>query len=274
MRTSGLPRDAEERGKSVHRDRKGQGTPSTRPSSQPARALAAGPDCIYQAALPSGRWGGLCGFPGARAAPSKLGDFSYEIIDTKLKRSPDPKHVLQLALYSDLLADVQGIAPEHIHIVLGDNRRVSRCGSPTMRPMPGICGGRLEDFIASPRPTRPEPVAGLRAVPLARALRTKSGIRTDSLCLVAGIRKDQRHKLEAAGATTMTDLAATHFESPQAGRRDARQASQPSAVAAPHGAPEVHPHFELRPLQPGKGVDTTAASPPEATSSSTWRAIR
>ncbi len=32
------------------------------------------------------------------ARPSKLGDFSYEVVDTKLKRSPDPKHLLQLGL--------------------------------------------------------------------------------------------------------------------------------------------------------------------------------
>lgn len=42
----------------------------------------------------------------------------------QLKRSPDPKHVLKLALYSDLLADAQAVAPE-LHVVLGDNRRVS-----------------------------------------------------------------------------------------------------------------------------------------------------
>ena len=35
--------------------------------------------------------------------PSGFGPFSYELADTKLKRRPDPKHVLQIVLYSDLL---------------------------------------------------------------------------------------------------------------------------------------------------------------------------
>lgn len=34
--------------------------------------------------------------------PSDLGAFSYEVADTKLKRSVHPKHVLQLVLYSEL----------------------------------------------------------------------------------------------------------------------------------------------------------------------------
>jgi uncharacterized protein len=89
------------------------------------RALAEGADYIYQATLAGGRWSGYADFLERVGRPSRLGGFSYEIIDTKLKRSPDPKYVLQLALYSDLLAGEQGVAPEHIHIVLGDRRRVT-----------------------------------------------------------------------------------------------------------------------------------------------------
>lgn len=38
--------------------------------------------------------------------PSALGPFSYEVADAKLKRRPYPKHILQLVLYSDLLAEI------------------------------------------------------------------------------------------------------------------------------------------------------------------------
>jgi len=34
--------------------------------------------------------------------PSKLGGFSYEVLDTKLARSPKAKFLVQLAFYSDL----------------------------------------------------------------------------------------------------------------------------------------------------------------------------
>src|SRR5262245_13013138 len=59
-------------------------------------ALAEGSDYIYQAALSGGRWGGFADFVERIDRRSQLGAFSYEVIDTKLKRSPDPKHVLQL----------------------------------------------------------------------------------------------------------------------------------------------------------------------------------
>jgi len=53
---------------------------------------------------------------------------------------------------------MQGIEPEHIHIGLGDRRRV------TLRladysSYARHLRRRLEDFVAEPSPTRPEPVA-------------------------------------------------------------------------------------------------------------------
>src|SRR5262249_52192285 len=47
------------------------------------RALAEGPDYIYQAALADGRWSGYADFLERVGRPSRLGAFSYEIIDTK-----------------------------------------------------------------------------------------------------------------------------------------------------------------------------------------------
>src|SRR5665811_930637 len=55
--------------------------------------------------------------------PSKLGDFSYEIEDTKLARTTSAKFILQLCLYSEMLAEIQGVMPKHIHVVLGDGRK-------------------------------------------------------------------------------------------------------------------------------------------------------
>ena len=86
-------------------------------------ALRAGPDVIFQGALLGGDWGGYSDFLERVERRSLLGGWSYEVVDTKLKRKPDPKHVLQLALYSDLLADVQGAAPEAAHLQLGDGTR-------------------------------------------------------------------------------------------------------------------------------------------------------
>jgi len=164
-------------------------------------ALMEGSDYIYQAALSGGRWGGFADFVERIDRPSRLGAFSYEVIDTKLKRSPDPKHVLQLVLYSDLLSEVQGVEPEHIHIVLVDRQRVTlRLGD--YASYARHLRKRLEEFVAKPDPTRPEPVAGCDFCRWREHCRREWDA-TDSLCMVAGIRKDQRLKLEAAGVKTL-----------------------------------------------------------------------
>lgn len=54
------------------------------------RAMAEGPDVIFQGAFLGGAWGGYSDFLERVDKPSALGDWSYEVVDTKLKRSPDP----------------------------------------------------------------------------------------------------------------------------------------------------------------------------------------
>src|SRR3954452_8426122 len=81
-------------------------------------ALAQGPDVLFQGAFFATPWSGWSDFLVRIEQPSALGAFSYEVVDTKLKRKPDPKHILQLVLYSDLLAKIQGLDPEHAHIEL------------------------------------------------------------------------------------------------------------------------------------------------------------
>ena len=49
---------------------------------------------------------------------SELGDYSYEVIDTKNSLKIKVDHVIQVAMYSYLLEQVQGILPENFHIVL------------------------------------------------------------------------------------------------------------------------------------------------------------
>src|SRR5262245_16689010 len=51
-----------------------------------AQARKQGADVIYQAALMHGQWAGYADFLVRTAAPSALGDFSYEVTDTKLAR--------------------------------------------------------------------------------------------------------------------------------------------------------------------------------------------
>lgn len=213
-------------------------------------AMRDGPDVIFQGALLHGAWGGYSDFLERVERPSDLGDWSYEVVDTKLKRKPDPKHVLQLCLYSDLLARVQGVVPKAAHLELGDGSRF------TVRLSEVSSYARharrmLEAFLVERPETRPEPVS---ACALCR-WSDRCGEQweaEDSLALVAGISRSQRQKLEAVGINTMGGLAARADRVPNMAAETLRkleaQARLQSARRA--GGP---PSFELRDADQGKG---------------------
>lgn len=84
---------------------------------QTLAAMRAGVDVIVQGAVVEGTWSGRTDVLLRVAAPSVLGDWSYEVVDTKLARETKGGTVLQLCLYSDLVARVQGRTPEYMYVV-------------------------------------------------------------------------------------------------------------------------------------------------------------
>lgn len=80
-------------------------------------AMREGKKVIAQGALLFNRWSGRADILRRVEVPSDFGDWSYEVIDTKLARETKGGTVLQLSLYADLLADMQGVAPENVYVV-------------------------------------------------------------------------------------------------------------------------------------------------------------
>ena len=98
------------------------------PEQLAAETLAAmrdGAPIIYQATLLHEDPVGHADFLRRVERPSRLGAWSYEVIDTKLARSEKPKFVLQLCFYSELLALAQSAEPAAMHVVLGTGDEVS-----------------------------------------------------------------------------------------------------------------------------------------------------
>lgn len=83
-------------------------------------AMKAGAEYIAQAALLKGQWHGFVDLLKKVDRPSSLGSYSYEAIDIKLSRQPEPSHIIQLCVYSDLLGQCQGTAPRFFSVILGD----------------------------------------------------------------------------------------------------------------------------------------------------------
>ena len=214
-------------------------------------ALEAGPDIIFQAALDGGMWGGYADFLERVPVASDLGAFSYEVADTKLKRKPAPGHVLQLALYSDMLAAIQGHAPEKAHIQLGTGERVSFRLS-EYSEYARFARDRLEDFVRNPPQTRPVPCS------LCDLCRWRDHCgdawqEKDSLYLTAGIMKSQVGKLEAAGVDTMTALAG--HEDRVRRLADTTLEKLRTQARLQHARKTGEPTFALRERVPGKGFD-------------------
>src|ERR1043165_310569 len=86
-------------------------------------AIRRGDDVVYQATFFDGRWLGYADFLVRVDAPSDLGPWSYEIVDTKLARSTKASALLQICSYVDQLARIQGREPEWMHVALGGSAR-------------------------------------------------------------------------------------------------------------------------------------------------------
>ena len=170
-----------------------------------ADAMAGGAEVIYRGAFVSGKWGGRADFLERVDRRSELGDFSYEVTETKLSRRPYAKHALQLAVYSDMLAEVQGVAPERAYVRLGDGSletiKLANCVHYAR-----LARSRLEAFVEKPATTRPIPCSDCSfcrwSDHCSAAWRDE-----DSLFNVAGISRFEVRKLEAAGVSTMADLS-------------------------------------------------------------------
>ena len=80
--------------------------------SSTVNAMRAGADAIVQGAIEDENWYGRPDVLLRTQAPSAFGTWAYEVADTKLARETRGGTILQLGLYCEMLARVQGRLPE------------------------------------------------------------------------------------------------------------------------------------------------------------------
>ena len=97
-----------------------ENTPWSDAADLTREAMRDGVDVIYQATFMDGDWGGRADFLMRVATASSLGNWSYEAVETKLAHSTKARALIQLCLYSELIATIQGREPNCMHVVLGD----------------------------------------------------------------------------------------------------------------------------------------------------------
>ena len=216
-------------------------------------AMRTGVDVIYQATFYDGRWGGQADFLLRTDQPSDLGDWSYDIADTKLARRLKVPALLQMATYAERLAALQGVQPEFLTVVTGDGVerpwRLADVASYARRAR-----SRLRQAVDARPATQPVPVAHCSQCRWS----TRCGDlweAADDLSLVAGMRKDHRQTLVDAGISTVADLGRTDpADLPHTIGRPSRerltQQARLQVVERTTGAPA----YELLLPEAGKGL--------------------
>ena len=180
------------------------------------KAMQAGDEMIVQGALVEGRWGGRLDILRRVEVPSRLGGWSYEVIDTKLARETKSGTILQLSLYSDLVGGVQGLLPERMYVVAPWTEfepQAYRTGD--YAAYYRLVKTWLESSLAKDAGARsyPDPKEHCGTCRWSRACDTRRR-RDDHLCLVAGISSRQIGELTGREVATTGELAATPLPLP------------------------------------------------------------
>src|SRR5215469_5360655 len=193
---------------------------------------------IAQGALGDGEWFGRPDVLRRVETASKRWPWSYEVEDTKLAQETKAATILQLSLYEDLLAKIQGTTPEFFYVIppstdfSREEYRVSEYAAyyryvkdrlanaveeaprsretDAQKTATASTGGPQFELLFEKEgdgaPTYPEPVEHCNVCRWFKEC-DKRRHDDDHLSLVAGIRQQQRNQLEEWRTETMTKLA-------------------------------------------------------------------
>ena len=237
----------------------GDGAAATR------RAMEAGAAVIVQGVLAAGRWMGRADILRRVEGESRLGGWHYEVVDTKLAGETAGRTVLQLCVYSELVAEVQGRRPEAFWVVT---------------PGAGGVGFREERYRLAEHDAyvRWVRAAMEEAVPRALAEKTETAgtypdpvehcdvcrhwqgcdarrRADDSVWLVAGVGRAEWRELAAMGIDTLAGLAgfAGRLE-PERVSRERMEKVREQARVQLDGRRRGEPVHQLLPVEAGRGL--------------------
>lgn len=222
-------------------------------------AMATGVDIIVQAALRLGAWVGRADVLRRVEVESALGSWSYEVYDTKLSRETKSATILQLCLYSEMLADMQGHSPEAMHVVAPwtdfqpHSYRVAEFSAYYRRVRAGL-EGAIE--LGGQADTYPHPAAYCDICAWRGECASKRRA-DDHLSLVAGISSLQIAELKAHSIETVEALAAMPLPMPWAPARGSRQSFERAREQARIQVESRNsgvPAFETLPVVAGFGL--------------------
>ena len=245
----------------AHLEAKGVSVRNLRNLDDPERAVTetrdameSGVEAIAQATLAHGRWFGRSDVLRRVERASKLGGWSYEVYDCKLACETKAATILQLSLYSELLAGIQGTLPESMYVVApGVDFQPEQYRVLDFAAYYRFVKARLERAIEQNRnriATFAEPTAHCEICRWWQECDAEWR-KQDHLSLVAGINTLQRKQLSAWEVTTVEQLAVLPLpiqNRPDYGSREGytkiREQARVQVAGRNQGQP-VHEIFEV-----------------------------
>jgi uncharacterized protein len=158
------------------------------------------------------QWQGRADFLIRVERPSDLGAWSYEVVETKLARSTKARAIIQLCFYSDLLAAIQGVVPDYMHVVLGGGAAPDKFSVHRYLAYFRKVRREFESAYQAQAETYPEPVDHCRVCHWSTVC-DASWRADDHLSLVANISRGQRKALVESGVNTVRGLASSDLSS-------------------------------------------------------------
>ena len=99
-----------------------RGTPEIE-AQETLKAMEGSKEIIVQGCLSSDNFAGYADYLHKVEGESKLGNYHYEVWDTKLAKKLKPYFVIQLCCYAEMLEAIQGLLPKYITVVLGNKQQ-------------------------------------------------------------------------------------------------------------------------------------------------------
>ena len=170
------------------------------------KAMREGIEIIFQATLRDGCLVGHADFLRKVPNPSIFGNWSYEVLDTKLARTAKAKFIVQLGYYSALLEKTQHFAPQHMHVILGDRTEVAYRYADYARYLNLVTQLFIERVSGKALDTYPVPCEKCDQCKWSELCEDKRTT-DDHLSQVANISGLQIKKLQSCGVMTLAALA-------------------------------------------------------------------
>ena len=237
---------------------------SPTPFADTLAAMSQGADAVVQARLEHRAWAGWADVLLRVPGESRFGPWRYEPVETKLAKETRGATLIQLCLYADLLAELQGTAPEVLRVVVpGRNFEPESYRFEEFRAYFRLVRRNFVAEVEKPLPESieeatpyPEPVPHCDVCNW-YSLCERRWARDDHLSLVAGIQKAQRKELASWGVVTLAGLAQLPLplsRKPSRGTVGAYERAREQARLQFEARTTGKPTYELLPIEQEHGL--------------------